>query len=237
MQMQIPEFTLVGFLTVYVVQGLVFAYFLFVGIRIIRRGAKRLNLILSGFFFSCSIGLFINFIFVLIFEEIIVLILYYLTLFFIFLSPVFALLFNMVLMNKIDIKDTKKQLSIILIYSIIVICMVLIPRGVIINETTGWIPIWNPYLFFYLIVVVSCFTIFPSLYLSVLAYTRFTDTTLKSKFRFYIIGLCFIYFLMYSIMLSNFLDHPVVRNLIGLFGVIFSFIGGSLIYFGIGRIN
>ncbi len=126
---------------------------------------------------------------------------------------------------------------IIFIYSILIICMVLIPEGVIINETTGWVPIWNKYLFFYLIIVVSCFAIIPSLYLSVLVYKRFNDNTLKHKFRFYILGLCFIYFLMYSIMFSNFLDHPVVRNLIGLFGVIFSFIGGSLIYIGIGRIN
>lgn len=235
--MEIPEFTLVGFLTVYVVQGFVFAFFVIIAYKILKRSKKQENLILSSFFISASIGLFINFIYVLLVNELIVLILYYMTLFFIFLAPIFFLIFNLIILKSGKIFTKSKQKIITAIYGLIIFCMIFISNGITINESTNWQPIWSFVFFIYLVMVVSIFAVAPGIYFSIKIYIKFSHSVLKKRWAFYLIGVFFIYFLMYAIMTSNFLDNPLIRSIIGLFGIVFSIIGSLLIYYGVGKME
>jgi len=108
--MEIPKFTLVGLLTVYIVQGSVFAIFVIIAYKILKRSKKQINIILSSFFISAAIGLSINFIYVLLIDEQVVLILYYMTLFFIFLAPIFFLIFNLIILKSENKFSKRKQL-------------------------------------------------------------------------------------------------------------------------------
>jgi len=115
--------------------------------------------------------------------------------------------------------------------------MIFIPEGVIINESTDWEPIWSIYFFFYLFIMISALAVIPGIYYSIIVYKKFSLSELKKKWTSYIIGVCLLYFLMYAIMISNFLDDFLIRFLIGFVGVIFSIIGGVLIYNGIGKME
>ncbi|MFX0071525.1 MAG: hypothetical protein ACFFAO_10590, partial [Candidatus Hermodarchaeota archaeon] len=101
--------------------------------------------------------------------------------------------------------------------------------------STGWNPIWSFYFFIYLIIVASGITIAPGLITSIMIYNRFKDTDLKKRWNYYLLGFCCTCFLMYAIMIANFSDFRPLREIVALFGVIFSILGGLLIYFGIGR--
>ena len=74
---------------VYILQGTVGFFFLFLAYRILKRDTKRLNLMLSLGYITASIGMFINFIYAPLTNEAIVLVLYYMTIFFIFLFGAF----------------------------------------------------------------------------------------------------------------------------------------------------
>ncbi|MFX0073425.1 MAG: hypothetical protein ACFFAO_20295, partial [Candidatus Hermodarchaeota archaeon] len=133
--MKIPEFSIVGFFIVYVVQGFIFAFFTAIAYKILKRSKKNENIILSSFFLSVSIGLFINFVYALLIDETLVLILYYFTIFFIALAPMFFLIFNLLILKSRNIITNKKQISLILTYAIILSGMIFIPNGVVINES------------------------------------------------------------------------------------------------------
>jgi len=120
------QFDLTRFIQVYVAQGIVCVVFLFLAYKILSRGRQRLNLILSGSYITVGIGLIINFIYFWITNEAIVRILYYMTLFFLFLYTAFALVFALILLKSEKIITTKKQLIIILIYAVLLFCMVFI---------------------------------------------------------------------------------------------------------------
>ncbi len=235
--MDIPKFTLVGFLTVYVVQGIVFVLFIIIAYKILKRSKKQINVMLSSFFISAAIGLAINFIYVVLIDEQIVLILYYLTLFFIFLAPIFFLIFNLMVLKSENKFSKGNQFITISIYAIIIFCMIFIPDGVKINENTDWQPVWSVFLILYLIIMISAFAVLPGIYYSVKVYKKFNYTNLKKKWTYYLIGVCLLYFLMYAIMFSNFLNDWLIRSIIGFFGVIFSIIGGLLIYYGVGKME
>ncbi|TFG07147.1 MAG: hypothetical protein EU539_05710 [Promethearchaeota archaeon] len=234
--MEIPEFTLIGFLTVYVVQGLVFLFFVTIAYKILKRDAKNENFMLSMFFISAATGFFINFIYALLVDELVVLILYYLTLFFIFLSPIFFLIFNILILKSKVKFNRKKQYTLIIIYAVILLGILMIPNGVKINEQTGWRPIWSFNLFIYLIIIVTFFAVGPGLALSFKIFRKFRDTEIKQRWSCYLIGMCFLSVLMYAIMFANYSNYEPLRMVIGFFGIVLSITGGLLIYMGMARI-
>ena len=156
--MVLYQLDLTRIIQVYVVQGVICVFFLFLAYKILKRGRQRLNLILSGSYITVAIGLIINFIYAPITNpqlELIVLILYYMTLFYLFLYPAFLLCFILILLKSEKIITTTKQIIIILVYAVILFCMVFIPNGVVINASTDWKPVWSWLLFIYVIGVIT----------------------------------------------------------------------------------
>jgi hypothetical protein len=104
--------------------------------------------------------------------------------------------------------------------------------GVTFNE--NWSPIWSFPFFIYLLVIETIGTI-SGLYLSFQIYKKFEDEILKKKWKFFIFGLCFIYIFMYGIFISNTLNIPDFRTIIGVVGLILALLGAYLMYYGVGR--
>ena len=225
-------------LTIYVAQGLACIFFIFIAYKILKRDRKRLNLLFSGTYISAAIGLIINMIYGPIANEDVVLFLNYLTNFGIFYSPIFLVVFDLILLKSEKVITTLKQLAILIGYGIVMFCMIFFVLtedwGVSINEDTEWSPVWELPFFLYLVIVESI-AVGPLLYLSFQIYQKFEDDQLKKKWRFFIFGFCAFIIFMYAIFLSNFLDVSIIRTLMGGIGLILAIAGGYLMYNGVGR--
>ncbi len=234
--MTLYQMTPTRIITIYVAQGFMCLFFLFLAFKILKRDRKRLNVIFSGFYISPAIGFIINFIYAPLTDVSVVLMLNFLTNFFIFNSSIFIVVFNLILLKSEKAITTRKQLIIFIVYGIAMFSMIVflfIPGfGVTFNE--NWSPIWSFPFFIYLLVIETIGTV-SGLYLSFQIYKKFEDETLKKKWKFFIFGLSFIYIFMYGIFISNTLNIPDFRTIIGVVGLILALVGAYLMYYGVGR--
>ena len=224
-------------ITIYGAQGILFAFFIFLAYKILKRDRKRLNIIFSLFYLSVVVGLFINFIYAPIADANIVLILNFSTNFFIYFAVVFLVVFELILLKSEKVITFPKQLLIILIYGIGLFCMILfvfVPGwGVTLNPT--WAPIWSIPFFIYVMLVVTLGGIIPTLYFALQISKKFEDEILKKRWKFFIIGVCALFIFMYGIFISNTLNIALLRTAMGALGLILAIIGGYLIYYGVGK--
>lgn len=228
-------------ITIYVAQGLVCAWFAYLAYRILKRDRKRLNVIFAGFYLSAVIGLIFNFIYGPIAEEGIILVLSYLTYFGVFYSPIFLVVFDLILLKSEKVITPIKQMLLFVGFGIFMFCMIffiITPNwGVNLNESTDWSPIWHFPFFLYLATGEAIFVLIPIFYLSFQIYKKFEDEQLKQKWKFFIYGYCALIIFMYGIMISNFLASLDinVRAGMGIVGIISGISGGYLMYIGVGR--
>jgi len=234
--MTLYQLSITRLVTIYVAQGFMCLFFLFLAFKILKRDRKRLNIIFSGFYISPAIGFIINFIYAPLTDLSVVLMLNFLTNFFIFYSSIFIVVFNLILLKSNKVITTKKQLIILILYGIAMFSMIgflFYPSfGVTFNE--NWSPIWSVPFFLY-VVVIETMGILPALYLSFLIYKKFEDDILKKKWKFFIFGLCSILIFMYGIFISNTLNIDIFRTIIGVVGLILALLGANLMYYGVGR--
>lgn len=234
--MTLYEMSMTRIITIYGAQGFMCAFFLFLAFKILKRDRKRLNFIFSGFYISPAIGFIINFIYAPLTDGSVVLMLNFLTNFFIFYSIIFIVVFNLILLKSEKAITAKKQLTILILYGIAMFSMIgflFYPNfGVTFND--NWSPIWSVPFFLYL-VAIETIGILPALYLSFQIYKKFEDEILKKKWKFFIFGLCFIFIFMYGIFISNTLNIDIFRTVIGLVGLILALVGAYMMYYGVGR--
>lgn len=198
------------FIQVFVVQGIVGLFYLFIGYKIIRRETKGINFILSNFYFFVGIGVIINIIYVNIFNETITLFLHFTTYYLFCLSLIFLLIFVLILFKSDKIITVKKQCAIFTIFAILLIVLWLIPDGMRLNEVS-WKPEWSWPFFIYSIVICSSLAIGPTIYISFKIYRTFQKDILKKKWKYFLIGIFGYFFLYYGTSLSNTLADPTFR--------------------------
>jgi len=236
--------SLTRILTVYVAQGIVCFFFLFLAYKILKRDRKRLNIIFAGFYISPVIGFIVNFISGPLTDETLVLALNFITNFGIFYSVIFLVVFDLILLKSEKIINTTKQLAIFTLYGIALFSMiffVFVPgMGVEMalgatGEAPDWSPHWMLPFFLYVVVIESVFAVGPSLYFSYLIYKKFEDEELRKKWKLFIIGFCCLSIFMYGIFISNYLNNPTFRLVMGATGLILAIASGYLIYTGVGR--
>lgn len=180
--------------------------------KILRRDHNRVNYLLGAFYISCGIGVIINLIYTLIYIEIIVLILHYSSFFFLSLSLIFLFLFVLTLKKSEFIISLKTIVLILGIFSISVIGLCLIPDGVVINDSTGWIPDWSA-VFAISVLIIHDLVIIPTIIYSIKMYRQFKDSMLKKKWKYFLIGIMGYFFLFYGTTISHTLAEPIIRNI------------------------
>ena len=97
------------FIQIFVVQGIFALVFLYLAYQILKRGRKRLNLYLSGFYLCITIGGFLNIIYANIFDSTTVYVLHFITYYFYSFSLVFLLIFELILSEPIKQITNKTQ--------------------------------------------------------------------------------------------------------------------------------
>lgn len=232
------ELTLTRILTIYVAQGVACLLFLFLAYKILKRDRKRLNVIFSMFYLFTAFGLIMNFIYGPLEDEFLVKIFNFLTNFGIFYSPIFIVVFDLMLLKSEKVISTSKQLIILVIYGIAMFGMLFflfVPGFGVIIEGPSWSPVWSLPFFIYVASVETIGAIIPTLYFSFKIYKKFEDEVLKKKWKFFILGFCALAFFMYGIFISNTLNDPTFRIVIVGVGLILDLIGVYLMYFGVGK--
>ncbi|MBD3194925.1 MAG: hypothetical protein GF317_07725 [Candidatus Lokiarchaeota archaeon] len=221
---------------VFVVQGFIILFFIYIAFSILRRGKKRLNLIFSFSYISIALALFINIIYALILYEPFTTAMAYITHFFLGLGPVFLLIFNIIVLKSEKVIGQRNQLLLVIGYSLVLAFMFLfIPfNGITINAATDWKSVWTLEFYIFFLTILTICTTIPNFYTSIIVYLSFQSTELKKKWRYFLIGLVGLYFYMYGAFTANYLDIPtfrVVMSFIALTDVIFLY----LMYYGVGK--
>jgi hypothetical protein len=199
------------FIQVFIVQGLMGMFYLYMAYRILKRDTKGINLILSGFYICGGSGVIINMIYAFVFHEIIVIILHFFTYFVLCLSFVFLLIFVLILVKSEEKINKKVRRLLIISFSILFFGLLFIPNGITINSSTNWKPEWSFWFCIYSVILLSIFTIFPTLFYSLRLYNKFEHQELRKRWKFFIIGIIFYFFLYYGTTISNTLADPTFR--------------------------
>ena len=220
---------------VYVVQGIIAAFFWFLAYKILKRDTKRLNLIFSLGFISSAVGLMINFIYAPLTNEAIVIVLYYITIFVMFLFGAFFVVFVLMLLKSEKVITPKKQLLYVLIYLAAELCSLFIPEGVTINASTEWKPVWSVAFFAYFVGVLLIFGMIPSLYYSIQIYKQFEDELIKKKWKYFIYGIIGIYVFAVGTLFSNTLNVQIFRTVWSGISLVLVILSPLLMYYGVGR--
>ncbi|MFX1418177.1 MAG: hypothetical protein ACFE9N_04560 [Promethearchaeota archaeon] len=241
-QAEIPRIIMI-----YVFLGILVIYFSIITYKVLKRKRQRLNLVLSGFFISLIIGFLLNMVYAAMTDRITILILNFLTNYFIFFGPVFLLIVNMIILESTLIYSVRKQNRYILFYGITLFAgmLILVLLGGIIDppnvpflgvQIINNVPKWGLIFFIYVASVMSIFTMIPINYTNFKIYFQFETKALKRKWFFYLFGFLGLSVILYFSIIFNILDPIIyagVRLMITL-SISSVIIWGYMMYYGIG---
>ncbi|MFX1365345.1 MAG: hypothetical protein ACFFCE_03455 [Promethearchaeota archaeon] len=178
-------------------------------------------------------------------EPITILILNFLTNFFIFFGTIFLLIANLIILESTLIYSIKRQNKFILFYGILLFTgmLLLVILGIFFDNPSspflgvkiiGVVPKWGPIFFTYIISIVTVFTLIPINYTNFKIFFRFETIALKRKWFYHLVGFLGITVIFYLSCIFNILDpgHPLKLIIILLHMSLI--IWGYLMYYGIG---
>ncbi len=230
-------YDLLRLIIIYIVQLTVGGIlFIVIAILILRRSKKMLNIILSMFFFSIALSIFFNLIYAALRVALIVKILHLITTFFFFWAMVFLLLFNLVLLKSAKYMNRTKNMLIIALWSLVLFGLVVIGffGGVSIDKTTNWKPVWNRFFYIYAITAMFFLMFVPTILYSYEIYRDFKSEELKRRWKFFIVGTFFYYFITAGISTVNLLADDLIRTLWG-FVLLACFSAFYVLYYGVAK--
>jgi len=222
------------FIQIYIVQGLIGLFYLYMSYIILRRDKKNLNLALCGFYVCVGLGVIINIIYASVFDEPLVRLLHFLTYFLFCFCQVFLLIFVLILTKSKNVITVRTQLILLISFGVLLSGLWFIPNGITINETTNWKPVWSWEFLIYSYIVCTLFTFGPLIYYSGRIYFKLEPMELRKKWIFFIIGTISYYFVYYGTSLSNTLNDSIFRliwSIISLIAIPTTY----LIYYGVAR--
>ena len=241
-QAEIPRLIMI-----YVFLGILVLYFSIITYKVLKRKRQRLNFVISGFFISLSIGFVLNMVYAAMTDRITILILNFLTNYFIFFGPVFLLIVNMIILESTLIYSVKRQNRYILFYGILLFAgmLILVLLGEIFDthsvpflgvKIINNAPKWGPIFFAYVVSIMSIFTLIPINYTNFKIFFQFETKALKRKWFFYLFGFLGLTVILYLGIIFNLLDPIIfagVRSIVTL-SISSVIIWGYMMYYGIG---
>lgn len=219
-------------LTIYIAQLIFSGILLFIAYKILRRNRNRLTLTLSGFYFSLSIGLILNAVYPPLNNKDLVTIIYIIAAYFILLSPIFVVLFNINLLQVGKENSLRKWASYIILYTFSLIFCLNIPGGITILEEPYFRPLFAWEFLIILYLFISIFMVIPLIITSLKLFKSFKDPKLKKKLGFFFIGSFGLIFSLCVVVLYNAFRHdPIIRSIISIIGSFIMLLSAGLIYY------
>jgi hypothetical protein len=227
---------LLRLLVVQSVQLMIATTFLIIAYKILKRNKNQISIVLSCYYIFVSAGLiFAGVRFVFIKYPPIFAILYFFSLFLMFFSMVFLVLFNIYLYNLDSQVSLKKTIILILSYAVIILLILSYPDGYKIGEETNWFPVWSWTFLMIIYISSAIIIILPFTLLFIRVYKTFQDKALKKKLRLYYLGAVILIIGWYGGTLYNTWDYSFYRSIWVIVSFIVAFSTGLIIYFAWGR--
>ena len=217
-------------------QGFFILYFSLIAFQVLKRRRQRLNITFSAFFICSIMASILNIIYASLSESTIILILNYLTNFFICFGAIFVLVVNLVILESTIVFSIKKQNRTIVLYGLILLIGML-PFYVLEEGWGVWIdnnkPRFSPLFLIFIIGFTASFVVIPIISTSLKIYKSFETKALKKKWFFYFIGSLGAFSITYLIWISNYVFTNNFRLIVGLCAISM-ILWPFLMYYGIG---
>lgn len=178
----------------------------------------------------------LNIIYASLSEPSIILILNYLTNFFICFGAIFVLVVNLVILESTIVFSIKKQNRTIVLYGLVLLIGML--PFYILGEGWGvWIdnnyPRFSPLFLGFIIGFPASFAVIPIISTSLKIYKSFETKALKKKWLFYFVGSLGAFSIAYTIWINNYVFQDNFRLIVGIYAISM-ILWGYLMYYGIG---
>jgi hypothetical protein len=247
------------FLQIYIVQGTLCVFMIYVGIRVLKRNPKkRLNQIFSAFFFLSGAGApIINFIYAPIdIPSLQGLVEFFNILAYIVMTMglIFLLLFILIIEKSEKVINTPKQIIIIVSYAVLLSMLYIMPDTVVVSIELDSInynppayvqksPVWYPLSTAYVLIITTV-TLVLSIFFSLKVSRQFEDKELSKKWRYFTIGVILLWSVALMIVTTNYLaplvsptdaTESTIRLLSGLIQLVLISIGAYFTYYGVGK--
>lgn len=207
----------------------------YLALRILKRNYNKTTLTLSMFYILPGTGFLLNLMFLPLSTTVIGYVLYFIAAYIILFGFIFLIVFIKNLIYIESDTTSKKDLTIITIYAIIILIIFNYPGGIIISEKTGWAPLFSWTFFLIIYIFFTIFITLPAIFLSIKLYKTFIDLKLKKKLKYFFIGVFGMLIAFYGLILYNTWPDPLFRTLWTLIVFIIVIPSGILIYYGIGQ--
>ncbi|MHA2184297.1 MAG: hypothetical protein ACXAAI_04780, partial [Promethearchaeota archaeon] len=217
--------------------------------RILSRRRKRLNIVFSGFFISTIIGNLLNMIYYLMTDRNLIILLNFLTNFFIVFGAIFLLTVNRTLLESTIVFSIKRQNIAIALYGItLLIGMVtLLVLGenfdfdilgndkpfLGITVTGKGAPWWGIIFFIYIFLFSMASVVIPIVRTSLKILKSFETYYLKRKWLYYFVGCLGTFSIFYLINVGNVLNDDTFKLAVSVYGISI-ILWVSLMYYGLG---
>lgn len=247
------------FLQVYIVQGILCAFMIYIGIKVLKRNPKkRLNQIFSGFFFLSGAGApIINFIYAPIdLPELQSLVEFFNIFAYIVMTMglIFLLLFILIIEKSEKVINTSKQIIIVVSYAVLLFLLYFMPDTAVVSIELDTInynppayvqksPVWFPFSTAY-VFIITTITLGLSIFFSLQVSRQFEDKELSKKWRYFIIGVILLWSVALIIVVTNYLAplisptdaiESTIRLVSGLIQLVLIAIGAYFTYYGVGK--
>ena len=143
-------------------------------------------------------------------------------------------IFVLIVLKPPNTISKKIQYLILILYSIVLLGLILIPNGIIIDESTNWKPNWNWSFFLISTILMSSIVIIPTSYYSKKIYRKLGNLHLKKRWKYFLVGLSAYFFLYYGTSFSNTLNNDTFRLIWSIISLP-TLLALYLIYYGVGR--
>ena len=222
---------------IFIIQPIVILFFIYIGLRILKRNKNLLTITLSTFYILCATGFIVNILFIIgtllpVDLALILYILYYITIFLVIFSPIFLVVF-LFLIKQQDF-SSKSYILLTSFYGLGCLLILLIPGGIDIGIHTNWIPKFDWMFLIILYIFFSLIIMIPTIYLLTKLLISFQDRDLRRKFLIFMIGVISMIIIFYGIVLYNTWENDTYRIIWSIVSLIV-IPAGLLIYNGIGQ--
>lgn len=211
--------------------------FIFIIYKTLKKDRTTLKIVFSGYYIITAIGFIVEFILnIYLFnqEEIIVGVLYKISLYLVTYALVPFLVFFICYFKEEMDSIPKKRWSILIIYAVLFLLFFFNPGYAGANESSGWAPLLD--LTYYVIfgILLSSIVV-PIYYYIIKIFGKFEDKIMKRRWLLLIFGFSELMFSFYYLEFTCFLNDPLSRSLAGVLTLILLSNGAYLIYYAVIR--
>lgn len=222
---------------VFIPQPIIIIIFFILAIKLLHRKRERSLLNLSLWYICVGIGLAFNAVYIIISElfpteELLIHIIYFLTLYLLFTSHIFLLMFIISIIKS----EFSLQRNILYTAFYFILCagIIFFSGGITLDPLNNWRPLFS-WVFF--LIIISCFTLIimiPAIYYTSKLYTLFQAKNLKKRFRYFMIGVYGMFMIAYGAALFNTWTNELFRTIWAVITSAIIVLSAILLYSGVG---